>query len=171
MCEYQADGKITSLLSDACHTVAADKIVDATFMNVQVPAMGAPSYEVAEGVKCVAPNALVGLSGEWCNYVIVGAGKTSIDSCLFLLENGVNPDDNCWIKPRESWLWDRAGGQAEDLFETSIRPFTLARISSIAASESLEDVFARASAEGLLLRVDDDVKPTMFKYRQIKGLL
>ena len=27
--------------------------------------MGAPSYEVAEGVECVAPNALVGVRGEW----------------------------------------------------------------------------------------------------------
>jgi hypothetical protein len=83
MCEYQGDGKIRSLVSDASYTINADKIVDATFMNVQFPAMGAPSYEVAEGVECVAPDALVGLRGQWQNYMIVGAGKTSFDSCLF----------------------------------------------------------------------------------------
>ena len=163
MCEYKADGKISSLVCDASYTVDAEKIVDATFMNVQVPAMGAPSYEVAEGVECVAPNALVGVRGEWEKYVIVGAGKTSIDSCLFLLENGANPDDICWIKPRDSWLWDRASAQAMDLFETSIRPFTLGQVRSIAESESLEDLFARANAEGLLLRIDEHVKPTMFR--------
>ena len=163
MCEYQDDGVIKSLVSGATYNIEAEKIVDATFMNVQVPAMGIPSYEVAEGVQCVAPNALAGLSGHWDNYVIVGAGKTSFDSCLFLLEKGVNPDNISWIKPRESWLWDRARAQGKDLFETSIRPFSLGQVKSIAQSESVEDLFSRANAEGLMLRIDENVKPTMFR--------
>jgi len=163
MCEYQAEREITSLVSSASHTIKADKIVDATFMNVQVPAMGGPSYDVAEGVECVPPNALVGSRGQWTNYVIVGAGKTSFDACLFLLENGVKPDTICWIKPRESWLWDRACAQAEALFETSVRPFVLGQIRSIAASDSVDDLFARANAEGLMLRIDENVQPTMFR--------
>lgn len=163
MCEYRGEGEITSLVSDTSHTITADKIVDATFMNVQVPAMGGPSYDVAEDVECVPPNALVGSRGEWKNYVIVGAGKTSFDACLFLLENGVNPDAICWIKPRESWLWDRACAQAEDLFETSVRPFVLGQMRSIAASDSVDDLFARENAEGQMLRIDENVKPTMFR--------
>jgi len=163
MCEYEGEGKITSLVSDISHRVEAEKIVDATFMNVQVPAMGGPSYDVAEGVECVPPNGLVNSRGEWKHYVIIGAGKTSIDACLFLLENGVDPGTICWIKPRESWLWDRACAQAQDLFETSIRPFVLGQVRSIAASTSLDDLFARANAEGLLLRIDENVRPTMFR--------
>jgi hypothetical protein len=163
MCEYEGEGKITSLVSGVSHTITADKIVDATFMNVQVPAMGGPSYDIAKGVECVPPNALVETHGEWKNYVIVGAGKTSFDACLFLLENGVSPDAICWIKPRESWLWDRACAQAEDLFETSIRPFSLGQMRCIAASESVDDLFARENAEGLMLRIDENVKPTMFR--------
>jgi hypothetical protein len=163
MCEYQHDGTITSLVSDARYNIDADNIVDATFMNVQVPAMGSRSYEVVEDVQCVAPNALVELKGQWDNYVIVGAGKTSFDACLFLLEKGVNPDNICWIKPRESWIWDRACAQSEDLFETSIRPFSVGQVRSIAESESVDDLFARANAEGLMLRIDTNVKPTMFR--------
>jgi hypothetical protein len=163
MYDYRGDGKIQSLISDASYTIDADRIVDATFMNVQVPAMGLLSYDIAEGVDCVAPNALVGLRGQWDNYVIVGAGKTSFDACLFLIKNGVNPDKICWVKPRESWLWDRACAQAKDQFETSIRPFTLGQIKAIAESDSLEDLFARANTQGLLLRIDEDVKPTMFR--------
>ena len=163
MCEYEGEGEITSLISGISRSIGADKIVDATFMNVQVPAMGGPSYELAECVECVPPNALVGLRGEWKSYVIVGAGKTSIDACMFLLEKGVDPDTICWIKPRESWLWDRACIQAEDLFETSIRPFSVGQIRSIAASESVDDLFARANAEGLMLRIDENVRPTMFR--------
>ena len=163
MCEYHDDGRITSLVSDISHKITAAKVVDASYMNVRVPAMGSPSYEVAKGVHCVPPNALVGLNGEWQNYVVVGAGKTSVDACLFLLENGAHPDSICWIKPRDSWLWDRACAQSRDLFETSIRPFALGQIMAAAESESAEDLFERAHAAGLLLRIDDEVRPTMFR--------
>jgi len=132
-------------------------------MNVRVPAMGVPSYQVAGGVRCVPPNALAGLEAGWENYVVVGAGKTGVDACLFLLENGASPDSICWIKPRDSWLWDRAHAQSGDLFEQSIRPFALGQIIAAAESESVDDLFDRASAAGLLLRIDDDIRPTMFR--------
>lgn len=163
MSDYRGDGKVVSLVSDKCHTIEADKIVDATFMNVQVPAMGGPSYEVAESVACVPPNELAGSRGQWKNYVIVGAGKTSFDASLFLLDNGVNPDCITWIKPRDSWLWDRACAQSEELFETSIRPFNIGQIKAIAESESVEDLFDRANARGLMLRIDEHIKPAMFR--------
>ena len=163
MSEYNVAGKITSLVSGESRTIDAKKIVDATFMNVQVPSMAGPVYTVAEEVTCVPPNGLVESHGQWRDYVIVGAGKTSFDASLFLLENGVDPKRICWIKPRESWLWDRARAQAEDLFETSIRSFSMGQITSIAASTSAEDLFARAEEEGLMLRIDTEVKPTMFR--------
>ncbi|MFT4769864.1 MAG: hypothetical protein ACI8RN_003018 [Glaciecola sp.] len=163
MCEYQGDGKIQSLTSEASYSVEAGTIVDATFMNVQVPAMAAPSYSVADEVSCVAPNALTSLKGEWSKYTVIGAGKTSFDACLFLLDNGVNPDSICWIKPRESWLWDRAYAQAGKLFESSIQQLREMQVKVVAESESVDDLFARAEAEGLALRIDTSVKPTMFR--------
>ena len=163
MCEHRENGQITSLVSAASHKVKAARTVDATYMNVRVPAMGAPSYEVAQGVHCVAPNALAGLQGEWERYVVVGAGKTGVDACLFLLENGARPDSICWIKPRDSWLWDRARAQSGDLFEESIRPFALEQITTVAESESVDDLFDRASAAGVLLSIDEDIRPTMFR--------
>lgn len=163
MCQYEDDGRITSLVCGDSHSVTANTIVDATYMNVRVPAMGGPAYEVDEDAHCVPPNALAGLNGDWSNYVVVGAGKTSVDACLFLLENGTHPDHICWIKPRDSWLWDRARAQSAELFEESIRPFTLGQITAVAESESVEDLFARANAAGLLLRIDETVEPTMFR--------
>jgi hypothetical protein len=163
LCEYQNNGQITSLVSGANHHITAHKTVDASYMNVRVPAMGAPSYHVAQGVRCVAPNALAELDGEWDNYVVIGAGKTGMDACLFLLENGADPANICWIKPRDSWLWDRARAQSENLFEESIRPFALGQVTAAAESDSVEDLFDRASAAGLLLRIDDEVRPTMFR--------
>lgn len=163
MCEYRGEGKIQSLTADKSYTVDATTLVDATFMNVKVPAMAAPSYTVAEGVACIPPNALTTLRGDFGNYTVIGAGKTSFDTCLFLMDNGVHPDNICWLKPREAWLWDRAYAQAGDLFETSIQQLQLLQVKAAAESESVEDFFARAEAAGLVLRIDQSVSPTMFR--------
>ncbi|WOJ98484.1 NAD(P)-binding protein [Congregibacter brevis] len=163
MCEYQGGGKIQSMTSEQCHHVDAATIVDATFMNVKVPSMAAPSYDIGDGVTCVPPNALASLRGDFKRYTVIGAGKTSFDACLFLLDNGVSADSIRWIKPRESWLWDRAYAQSEDLFESSIQQLSILQIQSVADSESAEDFFVRAEAAGVVLRIDEGVKPTMFR--------
>ncbi|WP_439105877.1 NAD(P)-binding protein [Congregibacter sp.] len=163
MCEYQGEGKIQSLTSDTCHSVEATTVVDASFMNVKVPSMAAPSYPVDDSVTCVAPNALANLRGEFSNYTVIGAGKTSFDACLFLMDNGVPPDSICWIKPRESWLWDRAYAQAGDLFESSIQQLSMMQVQVVAESESVDDLFAKAEAAGLVMRIDESVAPTMFR--------
>ncbi|MEM8561385.1 MAG: NAD(P)/FAD-dependent oxidoreductase [Pseudomonadota bacterium] len=163
MCEYQGDGVVQSLSSKVSHSVKANTVVDATFMNVKVPAMGGPAYPVADEITCLAPNELVNAKSQWQRYVIVGAGKTSMDACLFLLDQGVDPADICWIKPREAWLWDRAKAQSEAMFETSLRPFNVARIKVIAESESVDEVFEKSEAQGLFMRVDESIKPSMFR--------
>ena len=88
MCEYQGDQHFVSLVSDAEHDVVANKVVDATYMNVTVPSMRPPLYEVAEGATCVPLNALPRLPGTWDRYMVIGAGKTGMDACLFLLKCG-----------------------------------------------------------------------------------
>jgi hypothetical protein len=47
MCEYRGDQLVSSLVSDAHHEIAAGKVVDATYMNVNVPSMRPPSFAVA----------------------------------------------------------------------------------------------------------------------------
>src|SRR2546429_9011265 len=37
-----------------------------------------------------------------------GAGKTSMDTCNWLLDQGVDPDRIRWIRPRDGWVFDRA---------------------------------------------------------------
>ena len=49
-CEYRSDGDFTSIPSGRDHSVQVKKkTVDATYMNVLVPAVRGPLYEVAEG--------------------------------------------------------------------------------------------------------------------------
>ena len=39
-------------------------------------------------------------------FMIIGAGKTSMDAKVFLLNHGVDPD-SISIRPRETWLFYR----------------------------------------------------------------
>lgn len=78
--EYLGDGKFTSLLTKKEYCVGENtKIVDATYMKVEVPSMRKPPYEVADGVEVIAPNGLVGLNRAYGHYTVVGAGKTAIE--------------------------------------------------------------------------------------------
>ncbi|GAB5415773.1 MAG: NAD(P)/FAD-dependent oxidoreductase [Congregibacter sp.] len=163
MSEYLGDGKIRSLVSETTRQIDAGTLVDATFMNVRVPAMVAPSFDVAETLRCVPPNELALLHGEFQHYTVIGAGKTSFDACLFLLDSGVDPDCIRWIKPREAWLWDRAFAQAGELFERSVRQLSLGQVKAIAESESIADLYERSEQTGMLLRIDTSVEPSMFR--------
>ncbi|HEY3352203.1 MAG TPA: hypothetical protein VGQ83_03075 [Polyangia bacterium] len=95
-------------------------------------------------------------------YVIIGAGKTAIDACLWLLETGVPPERVCWIKPREPWLINRTFAQGGELVGTMLEGIAR-QMEAAAQATSLEDLFGRLSAAGQLVRVDDHVTPTMFR--------
>ena len=163
MCEYQGDQHFVSLVSDAEHDVVANKVVDATYMNVTVPSMRPPLYEVAEGATCVPPNALPRLAGTWDRYMVIGAGKTGMDACLFLLKNGVAPDQIEWVMPRHAWLFDRADIQGGHMFARTLGRWGGETFDAIAESESVDEFFANLSARGLLLRLDETVRPTMWR--------
>ena len=163
MCEYQGDQHFVSLVSDAEYDVVANKVVDATYMNVTVPSMRPPLYEVAEGATCVPPNALPRLAGTWDRYMVIGAGKTGMDACLFLLKNGVAPDQIEWVMPRHAWLFDRADIQGGHMFARTLGRWGGETFDAIAESESVDEFFANLSARGLLLRLDETVRPTMWR--------
>ncbi len=64
MCEYAEGGSIVSLVSKETHKVSAKKIVDATYSQTSVPSTRPPAYDVADGARCVPPNALAALDSS-----------------------------------------------------------------------------------------------------------
>jgi hypothetical protein len=96
------------------------------------------------------------------HFVIIGAGKTGIDACLWLLLNAVDPDRITWVMPRDSWLLDRASIQPGDLGGDAISLFT-DQLRMAAESDSVEDLFDRVEQAGSLLRFDDQVTPSMYR--------
>lgn len=163
MCEYAEGESIVSLVSAETQEVKAGKVVDATYSQTMVPSMRPPGYEVADGVRCVPPNALSTINWSPAGYVVIGAGKTGMDACLWLLAARVHPNDITWIMPRDPWMLDRANIQpGPDFFDSTVGGFAQ-QVEASALATSIDDLFERLEATGQLLRLDDTVRPTMYR--------
>jgi hypothetical protein len=162
MSEYLGDGRFTTLAGAEYTVNVARRIVAATYMRVTVPSMRPPPYRVAPGIDCVPPNDLPRRAARE-RYIIVGAGKTGIDTCLWLLSHGIAPDRLTWIMPRDSWLLDRATIQPGPLFADRIKANFTAQLQAIRDAVSVEDLFARLEDAGVLLRIDPAIRPTMYR--------
>jgi hypothetical protein len=163
MCEYVGRDRFISRVSgEEVEVRVRRKRVDATYLEPSVPQTSAPPFEVAAGVRCVPVGELSRLAGHADGYVIIGAGKTAIDACLWLLELGVPPDDIRWIKPREAWMLNRAFVQGGELVGTLLEGLSL-QLEAAARATSVADLFERLTAAGQLLRVDEGETPTMFR--------
>lgn len=162
MSEYRGNGRFTTLAGTDYTVSVTRRIVDATYMRVMVPSMRPPPYRVAPGIECVPPNDLPRLAAHE-RYVIVGAGKTGIDTCLWLLGQGIAPDRLSWVMPRDSWLLDRATIQPGSLFATQIKAAFTAQLRAVNDAASVDDLFARLEDAGALLRIDPAIRPTMYR--------
>lgn len=162
--EWISDGKFRSIVTNKTISVGPNtKIVDATYMKVEVPAMKPPPYELAKDVNHIILNDLPKLSRPYGGYTVVGAGKTGIDACLWLMTNGVDPKDITWIMPRDAWLFERGGIQTHPKFVQQTGARLAKAEDAILESTSVDDMFRRVEAAGELVRIDDKVWPTMWK--------
>ncbi|OLL17922.1 MULTISPECIES: NAD(P)-binding protein [unclassified Rhodococcus (in: high G+C Gram-positive bacteria)] len=163
MSEYVGGHRFVSRVDADRYEVTVRKaLVDATYLEPAVPATFAPPFDVAPAVRCVPVNALARVAEPAERYVVIGAGKTAIDACLWLLQMGVPSDAVRWIKPREAWLRNRWFAQGGELVGNLIDG--LARqMEAAALATSTDDLFARLEASEQLLRVDERVTPTMYK--------
>lgn len=161
--EYR-DNIVTSLINGGKIRVRAEKkLVDATYADTRQPVTHAPNFSIAEGVRCVTPNSLPQNIGAGAGYAVIGAGKTSMDTVTWLLDHGVASEKITWIRPRDAWVLNRKNVQPKyDFFE---QIFT-ARAKEMEAARdctSIEDLFDRLEAAGILQRLDRNVRPTMFR--------
>ena len=104
------------------------------------------------------------------HYVVVGAGKTGIDTCLWLLGHGIAPDRLTWIMPRDSWLLDRETIQPGSLFADRIKASFTAQLRADQRRGVGEDLFARLEDAGALLRIDPAIRPAMYRCATVTRL-
>ncbi len=163
MCEFLGDGQFKSITTGRTHQVKVHKkTVDATFLKTTVPSTHTPGFEIAPEAWFHALNELPKITKVPAGIVVIGGGKTGIDACLWLLEMGVDPDTIRWIMPRDGWLLDRKNTQPTDEFFDSSIGTLAAQTEAIASAESIYDLFDRLEAAGVLLRIDQAVRPQMF---------
>jgi hypothetical protein len=162
MSEYLGDGRFRTFSGTEYAVTVNQRIVDATYLRAVVPSMRSAPYSVAPGIDCIAPNELPKLTARDC-YVIVGAGKTGMDVCLWLLRHDVSPEKLTWIMPRDSWLIDRATLQPGPTFIKQFRHSYGATLEAIGAATSTEDLFDRLETAGTLLRLDPSIRPAMYR--------
>ena len=162
-CRYDGDGRFTSQVTGAQRQVKVRRrVVDTTSYATSVPSTHQRAYAVAPAVRCVTPNDLPSLIHSHPRYTVVGSGKTGMDTCLWLLQHGVQPDRIRWIMPRDAWWVDRVTFQyAPDHFEACVRNAAI-QLEALAEASSVANLFERLEAGGALVRLDRNVKPVMF---------
>jgi len=167
MTEFREDEpgeyRLSSLLTGAETTVRVrKKLVDATYIEPDIPARRKPAFEVDTDVTLVPPNALVDLGAVAAGFTVIGAGKTGMDVCSWLLEHGVEPDSISWIRSRDGWYIDRSLTQPLDLVHTRVRYQSLWAEAAAEASCGRE-LANRLERAGLFCRLDPNVEPTQFR--------
>ena len=94
---------------------------------------------------------------------MLGAGKTGVDACLWLLGIGVAAEAIRWIMPRDAWFTNRANMQCgDDCIESSLNDLAN-QVEAMAQADSAADLFARLGDCGHWLRLDDRIEPTLFR--------
>jgi len=161
--EYN-DGVVTSLKSgETIRVHARRKLVDATYADTRQPSTHAPSFPISESARCFTPNDLPHKFESDANYCVIGAGKTSMDTVAWLLDQGVAPGKITWVRPRDAWVLNRKNVQPKyDFFE---HIFT-ARAQEMEAARdcsSPDDLYHRLETAGIFQRLDKNVTPTMFR--------
>lgn len=164
MCDVTADDTFVSRLTGQRHQVnVRRRVVDSAYWTFDIPSTRKPNYEVAAGVKCIPPNLLPGVASQTDNFVVVGPGKTGIDTCLWLLSHGIDPSRICWVMPRDAWFINRANIQPGDDFFLGFIEGLSRQFEAIGAAADVADLFARLEAAGELLRLDPNVSPTIYR--------
>ncbi|MDT3678531.1 MAG: NAD(P)-binding protein [Burkholderiaceae bacterium] len=161
--EYLDEGRFVSRLGQVSRKAhVRRKIVDTTYLEGDVPATAALPFEVAEGVRCVPAGEIARIAERPERFVVIGAGKTALDACVWLLEQDVPASAIRWIKPREGWWLNRRFHQPHTLLPDLYRGVAL-QFEAVAQADSIDDLFRRLEAEAFFLRVDRSVEPTMFR--------
>jgi hypothetical protein len=145
------------------------RLVDATQMEASVPSTHTPTFTVDADATAIPINGLVDLVDCPAGFTVIGAGKTGVDACLWLLDQGVDPDQIRWVRPRDAWHFDRRTTQPLELLPDQMEG-TARRLEASVEATSLPDLFDRLEASGQLIRLDPGVEPTMFHCAMLSPL-
>jgi hypothetical protein len=162
--EHRSDGPtqlVTSHVSgETVEVRVRRRVVDARYLSPRIPALTPPPFETADDVRVLPAGDLARVTDAPSAYVIVGSGKTATDAIVWLTTNGVAQDRIVWVRPRDPWMLNRGVVQPDPVVALGLAADTMAAADGAA---SLDELFLRLEAAGVMLRIDRGVTPTMAK--------
>ncbi|HEX6489429.1 MAG TPA: FAD/NAD(P)-binding protein [Candidatus Dormibacteraeota bacterium] len=154
---------VTSLTTGVPVAVKVRKrLVDASYLGSDVPSRRRPTYSIDDGARVIPPNQLVELADAPSGFNVYGAGKTAMDTCVWLLEAGVDPDRIRWVRGRDPWVFDRAAIQPLDLVATYLN-MQARWVEACAQAEDGHDFARRLESHGVVMRIDPSVEPDVWR--------
>lgn len=134
------------------------RVVNATYMGVEVPSTHPPKFEIEDGVPFVPLNDLVDQYDKWERFYVLGNGKTGMDAILYLLSQQVAPEKIHWIMPNDAWCLIRAKLQVREATAEVLRHCK----ASIKANDATE-LFTSLEKIGSIVRIDESITPTKWR--------
>lgn len=138
------------------------KLVDARYLEASIPATNPGTFEVVAGANVVPVNELPAAAESAKRFTVLGSGKTAVDACIWLLDNGVGPDRVRWVRPRDMWFHDRRHFQPLDLVGDNMEGISFDAEAGANATD-IDDLFERLEASQRLARIDPAVRATMYR--------
>jgi hypothetical protein len=138
------------------------KVVDACYLEASVPATHTPSFAISPGVRFVPVNDLAAAASSTRSITILGAGKTAVDACVWLLDHDVDPGRIRWVRPRDAWFHDRRHFQPREQVGGIIEGISLDAEAGARAAD-IDDLFERLEASGRLVRIDPSWPADMYR--------
>src|SRR5436190_18183982 len=147
----------------AVHDVAVRrKVVDARYLEASVPAAHTPTFAISSGARLVPVNDLPAAAHSTSSFTVLGAGKTAVDACTWLLDNDVEPDRIRWVRPRDAWFHDRGAFQPLDQVGAIMHGISLDAEAGAQAAD-IDDLFQRLEISGRLFRIDPSWPAPMYR--------
>ena len=110
----------------------------------------------------IPPNDLVELRDGATGFTVIGAGKTAMDTCNWLVDTGVDADRIQWIRTRDPWVFNRASMQPLELVGAYMQ-LQARWVEAAAEAVGGGDFAHRLEAAGVFSRIDPDVEPDAFR--------
>ncbi|MEM7218867.1 MAG: hypothetical protein AAF515_10910 [Pseudomonadota bacterium] len=146
---------------------ARRKLVDATYLQSSIPATHDPKqnrvgFTCDPDVRMVTPGELVNCFDCPDGFTLIGAGKTAMDTCCWLIDAGVDPNRIRWIRPRDGWLVNRVTTQPLDL-SANMLIFQGHMMAAAATSGDGYELACRMEEQELYLRIDTQQRAPIYR--------
>jgi hypothetical protein len=137
-------------------------VVDATYIQTSTPSQHKPAFSIEPGARLIPPNRLVDLPEPASGITVLGAGKTSMDTICWLVEQGVDPDRIRWVRPRDPYTIDRRWMQPLSLVG-SMSEWLARQYEAAVVATDPADLLRRLEEREVLTRLDPATQPSVFR--------